>query len=347
MPEKAGRGTNGGGMQKRRRLDGVGRADYVRCMEMSSPVRHRTRNLVHSALLILGMGGLAWVCTSFIWGGKAALWAFAGMTAVLIFAPSLPKSLVLSLYRAQPLTDRDFADGVALLDGLARQADLPGRPEFYYMPSSVPNAFSVGAGREAAVAVSDGLLRLLDPREFAAVMAHEVSHIAHRDTWIMGMADIMGRLTTISSYVGQFMLLINLPLILSGKVIIPWAVPIVLILSPTVMSLLQLALSRSREFDADLGAVRLTGDPVGLASALVKLEQSSGQFWEEMLLPGRRIPDPSMLRTHPKLEDRLARLEAVDPEAFAKAGEPPPHLPLVGWPPITARPRWHRTGVWY
>jgi heat shock protein HtpX len=83
---------------------------------------------------------------------------------------------------------------------------------------------------------------------------------------------------------------------------------LVLIFAPTVGGMLQLALSRTREFDADLGAAMLTGDPDGLASALAKLERAQGRLWEGMMLPGGRIPDPSVLRTHPPTRERIARL---------------------------------------
>ena len=88
----------------------------------------------------------------------------------------------------------------------------------------------------------------------------------------------------------------------------PWLLVLTLALAPTFVSLLQLALSRAREFDADIDAAGLTGDPVGLASALDKLQRRQGSLWETILMPGGRIPDPSLLRTHPKTEERIVRL---------------------------------------
>jgi heat shock protein HtpX len=157
----------------------------------------------------------------------------------------------------------------------------------------------------------------------------------------------MSRVTSISSYVGQFIVIVNLPLILIGAAHVPWTVPLILVFSPTIMSLLQLALSRTREFQADLTAARLTGDPRGLASALVKLERSIGRFWEEILLPGRRIPNPSLLRTHPKMEERVRRLmdlvhEVSDDELEGEVSRLP-----IGYRVTSSSPRWHRTGVWY
>jgi heat shock protein HtpX len=174
-------------------------------------------------------------------------------------------------------------------------------------------------------------------------MAHEVSHIANRDLWIMGLADTMSRVVSLASWIGQLMLLINLPLVLAGGAHIPWHVPLLLIFSPTIMALLQLALSRTREFDADRGAAELTGDPGGLASALLKLERRTGRFWEDIFLPGRRIPEPSLLRTHPPTEDRVARLREIA-EAQRRPPIPPARLRL---PPMDAPvpPRFGPFGV--
>ena len=124
-----------------------------------------------------------------------------------------------------------------------------------------------------------------------------------------------------------------------------------LYLAPTAASLIQLALSRTREFDADLEAASLTGDPESLVSALQKLERYHGHFWEDMRLPvpGRRIPQPSLLRSHPKTEDRIARLKALSDRALL------PHLtvtaepmaPLAATGPTAMRPRYRWTGVWF
>lgn len=314
---------------------------------MSPTQRHQLINILHSILVIGAMASIAWICVSAIWGASSALWAFAAISLLLIFSPSLQSDLILSLYRARPIDRSEFPEGVAILEELSKRALFDRVPDFFYIPSAVPNAFSTGRGGVAAIAISDGLLRLLNQRELAAVLAHEVSHIANHDLWIMGLADFLARMTAVTSYVGQLLLILNLPLILTGSVHIPWIVPLLLVFSPTIMSLLQLALSRTREFDADLGAVRLTGDPAGLASALAKLENASGRFWEEILLPGRRIPVPSVLRTHPSTQDRIARLRELETGAF-RSRPSEAHQDLnPDWRPIATRPRWHRTGVWY
>lgn len=278
---------------------------------MSPSLRHRSLNLAQSALLIGGMAVLAWILVSSIAGAALTLAIVLGSVLGLLMAPKLPKNMLLSAYGARRLTGDAFPQGASMLAELSRRAGLPRAPDLYYLPSRSPNAFAIGAPSDSVVCVSDGLLRLLDRDEFEGVLAHEISHIANRDLWIMGLADAMARVVALASWVGLFLLLLNLPLVLFGAAAAPWHVPLLLMLSPTVMALLQLALSRTREFDADRGAADLTGDPEALVSALLKLERRAGWFWENIFMPGRRSPEPSLLRTHPPTEERVKRLRAL------------------------------------
>jgi heat shock protein HtpX len=315
---------------------------------MSPDLRHRFRNLLQSVLLLAGMAGIAAVCISALFGAGAVLWVVIGVVGAFLLGPQIPRGYLLSLYGARPLSRQELPEAHRILERLAERAELPEPPTLHYIPSSVPNAFSVGAPESSAIAVSDGLLRILSRREFTGVLAHETSHIAHRDLWIMALADVMARVTALMSLAGQFILLVNLPLLLIGEGVVPWIVPLLLLFAPTIMSLLQLALSRAREFDADLGAARLTGDPMGLARALVKLERRQGRFWEEILFPGRRIPDPSLLRTHPPTEQRVERLRQLAESQVAPEDEGPGTISLPGSIVRVSGParlRWH--GIWY
>lgn len=275
------------------------------------------------------MAGIGWVILSTLAGSELALAIVVGTIGGLLFAPRIPKRVLLGAHKARRLTSREFPEGVALLAELARRAELPRVPELYYVPSRMPNAFAMGQPDDSVVCISDGLLRLLDCRELAGVLAHEVAHIAHRDLWIMGLADALSRAVSLASWLGQIILLLNLPLILAGVAHVPWLVPILLVVSPTIMALLQLALSRTREYDADRGGADLTGDPAGLASALLKLERRTGRFWEEMILPDRRIPDPSLLRRHPPTEERVRRLQELTGKALSSAERGPVRVPVV------------------
>lgn len=308
---------------------------------------HKLRNLAQSALLVLGMLAILGLCTFLLWGWAGLLWA-VGLTGVsLLLAPSVAPEWVMRAYGARPLDPAEFSEGYALLRHLCVRAGLERLPRLYWLPTPILNAFAVGRPERAAIGLSDGLLRALTPRELAGVLAHEVSHVRNDDLWIMGLADIVSRLTSLLSWAGQLLLLFNLPFWFAGEVVVPWLVVLLLVFAPTLVGLLQLALSRAREFDADLDAAALTGDPQGLASALAKLERFQGRYWEEILLPGRRMPIPSLLRTHPPTEERIRRLlDLYEPV------EPPIDLPRTisvprTVPVVTGPPRWRRTGVWY
>jgi heat shock protein HtpX len=193
------------------------------------------------------------------------------------------------------------------------------------------------------------MLRALEPREINGVLAHEISHIRHNDMWVMGLADLFARLTNLMSFTGQLLLVINLPLLLLGEETISWFTIFVLLLAPTVNALMQLALSRTREFHADLGAAELSGDPQGLALALAKMERMRTAFLEQILFPGRRIPEPSLLRTHPPTKERICRLLKLqgpdnnDPP-FSTSLRP---QPMTNLPPVSTPPRWRMHGIWY
>ncbi len=274
--------------------------------------RHRTLNTLHTWLLASG-SLLLLAVTAFIFAGVAGVvlaLVFGGLTISMVRKAG-PK-MVLSMYKAEAVAPHHFPEGHRLLAELARRAGLPVAPKLYVVPSRTLNAFAVGGRDDSAIAVTDGLIRALSLREFAGVMAHEVSHIAHGDLKVMAFADMVARYTSFMSTVGIFTLFFNVLFAAGGYAVqVPWLAVLILVFSPTIGGLLQLALSRTREFDADLGAALLTGDPDGLASALVKLETAQRRTWEAMMLPGARIPDPSLLRTHPPTRERVARLMAI------------------------------------
>lgn len=311
--------------------------------------RHKLANLAHSLLLLAGMLALLGLCAWTIWGAQGMVWALAAGGLALLLTPRAAPELVMRMYRAAPLGPRDAPDLFELVRELARRAGLAQPPRLYYVPSRLLNAFAVGQPGDAAIAVTDGLLRTLGPRELAGVLAHELSHVRNNDLWIMGLTDVLSRLTSVLSWLGQLLLLLNLPLVVMGGAAVPWLLVIALILAPTGMALLQLALSRAREYDADLDAAALTRDPQGLASALAKLDRLQGRYWEDILLPGRRMPEPSLLRTHPPTAERIARLTGLAVEG------PRPSLPAdAGWRApgaaasfVAASPRWRWPGVWY
>ena len=310
---------------------------------------HKLRNLLHSGLLVIGLGLLLAVCAWLIWGWSGIIWSFLLIGLFLFIAPRISPGAIMRMYRAVPLDPRHGAQLQRIVTILADRAELPETPRLFVIPSATLNAFATGTPENAFIAVTEGLLRKLDLREITNVLAHEMSHIRNNDLRIMGLADLMSRLTQFLSFVGLFLLLLNLPFALMGKAAIPWMAALLLYLAPTIGSLLQLGLSRAREYDADLEGAQLTGDPEGLASALDKLERYQGQFWEEIFFPGRRIPYPSILRSHPATQERIKRLMQLRPNLPTVAVPNEPMITLVGYGPATLQPRYHWPwpGIWY
>ncbi len=321
-------------------------------MNTTEWLKHKFVNKIHSALLVGGMGLLLATLGWLIGGDFLAILALGIIVAMYFLNPMVSPRLVLSMYRGREIEYYDAPQLYRTLQVLAQRAELPRTPLLYYLPSNVMNAFAVGSGDHSAIAISDGLLRRLTLREVAGVLAHEISHVQHNDTRIMGFADLSSRMTNLLSFVGQFLLLLNLPLILLGETTINWLTIVLLIFAPTVSALLQLALSRTREYNADLSAAKLLGDPEALASALAKMQRYQGRILEQILWPAQRIPEPSLLRTHPPTQERIQRLLALKQKQrviptwtttpFGSGRIPPSLIARSPHPP-----RWHINGLWF
>jgi heat shock protein HtpX len=295
------------------------------------------------------MGGLLGLLGWLLWGGGGVLaLLFFGLLAVTL-NPSVSPYWVMRLYGADRIDPRRAPGLRHAITVLSERAGLASPPSLYYLPSRVLNAFAVGSSERSAIALTDGLIRQLSDRELIGVLAHELSHIANRDLWVMGLADVFSRATRVMSLVGQFLLLLNLPLLLLGGATISWSAILLLILAPNLSALAQLALSRTREYHADLNAAYLTGDPQGLASALAKIERVQGTWIEQILLPGRQVPDPSLLRSHPRTEDRIDRLATLDANAagYRIVVHPSDPFHLMDQRKVDRAPRWHLSGLWH
>ena len=307
--------------------------------------RQRLRNVAQTGLLLGCLlavaAGLAWL----LLGAIGLIWTLVLGAVVLLLRPRIPPRVVLAVYRAQPVPRYVAPELHWMVDELSERAGLHHRPELFYVPSRVPNCFCTGRGRGAVLVVTDGLLRTLTRRELAGVLAHELSHLHAGDTTVMSLTDVISRVTQGLALLGMAGFLLALPLAIGGDPRL-FLLCAVLVALPVVVTLLQLALSRSREFDADLAAARLTGDPEGLACALEVLEESTGRIWERILVPRGALPDPLLLRTHPPTWERTRRLRELEPvdddrwvvvgRATPPAGYPhaePPRLrfPGVRW----------------
>jgi heat shock protein HtpX len=312
---------------------------------------HKARNTLHSALLVGGLGLLTAFSAWLIWGSMGIAVTLVVIGVIYAFAPRLPPELIMRMYRARELDPERGGQIVHIVDALADRAELPSAPRVYIIPSMTLNAFATGTHGNAVIGITEGLLRRLTLREVTGVLAHEISHIRNNDLAVMGLADVMTRFTQSLAYLAIVLTILNLPAFLMGQADISLVGLALLYLAPTASSLIQLALSRTREFDADLEGASLTGDPEALASALEKLERYQGAFWEDMALPvpGRRIPQPSLLRSHPKTEERVQRLRSLGERPLLPqlSAVDEPMLSLAGIGPMPMRPRYRWSGVWF
>jgi heat shock protein HtpX len=312
---------------------------------------HAWLNRLQSLLLLAFMGGFLALLGWLLWGGAGVLVLLVAGVIFVSLNPTVSPRLLMHLYGAVSLNPAQAPTLYSVLRELAKRAGLAAVPTLYYVPSRIVNAFTVGRKDQSAVAVTDGLLQALNTREQVGVLAHEVSHIRSDDMWVMGLADMFSRLTSLLSLFGQLLLLVNLPLLLMSQVTVNWFAILLLIVAPTLSALAQLGLSRTREYDADLNASRLTGDPEGLARALVKIDRLQGGWLERLFLPGRRLPDPSLLRTHPPTEERVRRLLAlrrpVDTPRIAMRPAVSPLIDVLSSEGIRRAPRWHMSGLWH
>ena len=305
--------------------------------------RHRWLNRLQTALLVLTLLGIAAVAGSLLLGDGGLWLALAAAGFTLLLEPAAASGLTLRLYGARPLYPDEAPDLWAVLRELAARAGLPAVPVPHYVPSGVVNAFATGSKHHAAIALTDGLLRSLTPRELTGVLGHEIAHIANEDLRVMGLADSISRLTHLLALLGQLAIVLSLPTLLLGVTEVNWPALLLLAVAPQLALLAQLGLSRVREFDADRLAAELTGDPHGLASALAKIERVS-RSWRAWLLPGWGNPEPSWLRTHPATAERIERLlELAPPPAM------PPFPSARFVPEVTVSPRpprWRTGGLW-
>ncbi|HCT7177904.1 TPA: M48 family metalloprotease [Escherichia coli] len=305
--------------------------------------RHRWLNRLQTALLVLTLLGIAAVAGSLLLGDGGLWLALAAAGFTLLLEPAAASGLTLRLYGARPLYPDEAPDLWAVLRELAARAGLPAVPVPHYVPSGVVNAFATGSKHHAAIALTDGLLRSLTPRELTGVLGHEIAHIANEDLRVMGLADSISRLTHLLPLLGQLAIVLSLPALLLGVAEVNWPALLLLAVAPQLALLAQLGLSRVREFDADRLAAELTGDPHGLASALAKIERVS-RSWRAWLLPGWGNPEPSWLRTHPATAERIERLlELAPPPAM------PPFPSARFVPEVTVSPRpprWRTGGLW-
>ncbi len=241
------------------------------------------------------------------WGVAAALTLAA---AEAFFLPIAGPRTVLRMARARPLPLMAAPELHAMAETLARRAGLAERPALYVTPSPAVEALAVSGDAPGdtrhAVALSMGALDSLTPREMAGVLAHETSHLAAGDTRLFRLVGGMVASVQALGVAGAVFCLILLAA--GGSGYGPFLAAFVV--APVIAAVAEAALRRLREYAADDGAVALTGDPLGLATALHRIQILHGNPLWRMLRGLRKAPAPTALRSHPETEKRIARLMA-------------------------------------
>jgi len=270
----------------------------------------RLRNGLQSAAVLGAMAAVLALAAWLVFGSRGVV--VVGIAAVLgvLLRPRVPTAWVLRMAGARPLPEHAAPQLHHAVRGLARRAGLGAPPALHMVPSHLPNAFATGTGADAAVVVTTGLLRRLTPRQLVGVLAHEVSHVRSGDTRVMNLSQVLGRLTSGLGVAGVWLTLVGMPLALLGDPR-PLLLGAALTALPVVSALLQMSLSRSREYEADRLGAELTGDPEGLASALEALELAGTTWWERLVAPRRGPAGPVLLRTHPPTAERTRRLRSL------------------------------------
>lgn len=265
------------------------------------------KNTLHSlallTILVLIMLTLGWM----LFDTSGLVMGIFISAILLIAGPRFSHTSMIRASKATILPPHRFPQLYSMTQQLMDKAGLKSRPTLYCMRSDTLNAFTTGPRENAAIVVTDSLLRTLNAREITNILAHEIGHIKNNDLYLMSIADSVTRLTNILSILGQLALLLALPALFMGQIQIPLIPLILLIFAPNISILLQMALFRTREYAADLTGAELSGDAAGLASALAKIQDQQKYGWHHLFMPWQRKIH-SLLLTHPQTEDRIKRL---------------------------------------
>ncbi len=275
-----------------------------------------------TALLLAALTGLFLVAGWLIGGQSGMLIALAFAAAMNLFSYWNADKIVLSMYKARPV-DRQSAPGFyGIVETLAERARMP-MPKVYIIENAQPNAFATGRNPEnAAVAATTGLLKILNDQEVAGVMAHELAHVRNRDTLVMTVtatiAGAIGALANMLMFSAMFGGRDNQNSPLGGLGAI-----LVMLLAPFAAMLVQMAISRSREYEADRIGAEICGRPLWLASALAKLQSGAERIDNVdaernpatahlfIVNPLHARSHDSLFSTHPDMNERIRRLQAM------------------------------------
>jgi heat shock protein HtpX len=280
--------------------------------------RRKTMNTLRTGILMAAMTGLFLAVGALVGGGTGMLIAFAIALAMNLFAYWNSDKVLLRMYGAQPVDAQSASQLYRLVEKLAANAQLP-MPKVYITENPQPNAFATGRDPDhAAVCVTSALLAQVNQEELAGVLAHELGHVKHRDTLTMTITAVIA---------GAISMLANMAFFMGGSrdrdhPMGMVGVLLVTMLAPVAAMLVQAAISRSREFEADRAGAEITGRPMWLASALGQIERAAERTpnYPADANPATAhmfIINPlhggisGLFATHPSTEERIARLRAM------------------------------------
>jgi len=280
-------------------------------------------NTFKTTLLLGALTGLLLLIGGFFGGKGGVFIAFIFAIVMNFGAYWFSDKIILKMYNAQEVTEAQVPELYAMVRGLAMRASLP-MPKVYIIPEETPNAFATGRDEEhAVVAVTEGILRILNQDELQGVLAHELTHIKNRDMLIGSIAATLAGAIMMLANMAQWAAIfggVNRDDDEGGGGVI--GLILMAILAPLAATLIQMAISRSREYLADEGGARISGKPYGLAGALEKLGRASqavpmdanpstAHMFIVNPLSGRALMN--LFSTHPPIEERISRLRGMRP----------------------------------
>jgi heat shock protein HtpX len=272
-------------------------------------------------LLLIAMAAVLSYCGWIVAEWDGILWSLVAGATMLVLVQWVPPGLVLHAIGARLVERWEAPVLYEILDAFCRRAGLDRVPHLCWVGERFPVAFTIGSGEATAIALSEGMVRGMTAREIRGILAHEIVHVRNGDLALMQLALVVGQITRTVSQIAFLLVFFSLFLRSASATSFPIVPLLVLVFASLGVGLLQLALSRTREGEADLEAAELTGDPHGLVSALAKLRRR-----EQMLLRGRfptaaLLRVPSLFRDHPATEERIQALLAMPPRRGAEAPE--------------------------
>ncbi len=271
---------------------------------------------LRTTILLASLSGLLVVIGALIGGAQTAGLFLLIALAINFFSYFFSDKMALAMSRAKPIEESEAPRLYQIVRELTTRADLP-MPRLYLIPQQQPNAFATGRNpKHAAVAVTEGIMKLLSEDELRGVLSHELAHVQHRDILIQSVASAIGAAITYLAYMlmwfgnddeSPLSLVASLALVL---------------LAPIAATIIQLSISRQREYAADAGGAQICGNPESLASALLRLEQGA----EAMPMQVNQAAEPlyivrpfkgkgiaGLFSTHPPIEERVKRLRQMRP----------------------------------